>query len=250
MKTKDDWQDLPCIPDPGCPACQGAGFVHPLKEDGSPDYGRAIPCPAPNCLLESIRAYKRGEPFARIQGVTEPGQTFDTFKPVPGTENALKYARALARGESEFIWLLIYGGVGNGKTHLCNAIATEALSRGVDVRMISIADLLSDLRSSMAEHGTDKLIRELKEIFLLILDDWGVEYGSDWERAKFDELMTSRFANARPTVLTSNKDVTELPARIKSRFEDRDLSRIAYDSAGDYRKGRKGIPEKSPKFWG
>lgn len=235
MKTDDGWEGSPFSPDSGCSVCKGAGFVHPLRE-GSTNYSRVIPCPAPNCLLESIRAYKRGEPFARIQGVTEPRQTFDTFEPIPGTENALKYAKALAQGGSEFIWLLIYGGVGNGKTHLCNAIANQALSRGIDAHIASVADLFSQLRSSMDDHATDKLMQELKQTFLLILDDLGVEYGTDWEKSKFDELMTSRFANARPTVLTTNKDITDLPLRIRSRFEDKRLSRIAYNSAADYRK--------------
>ena len=237
-KTSDGWENLPYCPNPDCLICKGAGFVHPLRENGSPNYAKAIPCSAPNCLLANIQAYKRGEPFARMQGITQPRQTFDTFTPVPGTENALKYSKALAQGKSEFIWLLIYGGVGNGKTHLCNAVAQEALSCSINARLTSVADLFSHLRSSMDNHSTDKLMIELKETFLLILDDWGVEYGSDWEQAKFDELMTSRFANARPTVLSTNKDIANLPPRIKSRFEDKRLSRIAYNSAPDYRKRR------------
>lgn len=239
MMINGSWEGAPYSPDPDCSVCKGAGFVHPQKDGASPNYHRVIPCPAPNCLLQSMKAHERGEPFARKHGVTEPTQIFATFEPVPGTENALKYAQALAQGESEFIWLLIYGGVGNGKTHLCNAIANEALSRGLSVRVTSVADLFSELRSSIDDHGADKLMEEIKRTFLLVLDDLGVEYGTDWEQAKFDELMASRFANARPTVLTTNKDITNLPSRIRSRFEDRRLSRVAYNSAGDYRKRRR-----------
>lgn len=234
--TESEWSNLPYSPDPGCSACLGVGFVHPVKENGKADYSRVICCPFPGCLRDSIRAYRSGEPFIRRRGVTAPEQTFETFQPVSGTEEALKYARNLAGGKAQFIWLLLYGGVGNGKTHLCNAIAHEALGRGVDVYMTSAAELFSHLRQSMNDHSTDALIAKFKQTFLLILDDWGVEYGSEWEQAKFDELMTSRFANARPTVLTTNRDVSELMPRIRSRFEDRKLSRIAFDGAGDYRK--------------
>ena len=236
MRIEGDWVDMPYSPNPGCPLCKGIGFVHPLREDGVPNYRDIIPCPARSCLLESVKAYKRGELFIRKQGITGTKQTFDAFDPIPGTEKAFKYAKALVQEEAQFIWLLIYGGVGNGKTHLCNAIALEMISNGKNARMVSVADLFSDLRRSMRSHSTDDLLAELKGVFLLILDDWGVEYGSDWEQAKFDELLTSRFASALPTVLTTNKDILELPDRIRSRFGDRRLSRIAYDSAQDYRK--------------
>ena len=214
--------------------------MHPRKAGGGVDYARAVPCRAADCLLERVSVYRSGEPFARAQGVTAPQQTFETFDPVPGTVEALKYARAIGDGTSQFIWLLIYGGVGNGKTHLCNALARRALGRGVDVRIKAVAELFSELRSSFDTHGSEGVMEGLKRTFLLVLDDLGVEYGSDWEKAKFDELMTARFANARPTVLTTNRDLNELPPRIRSRFEDRGLSRMAHNSAGDYRKTKRG----------
>ena len=66
----------------------------------------------------------------------------------------------------------------------------------------------------------------------------GVEYGSDWEMAKFDELMTSRFATAKPTILITNKELTELPERIQSRFKDKVMARAIHNSASDYRQRR------------
>ena len=145
----------------------------------------------------------------------------------------------MALGSASFIWLLIYGQTGNGKTHLCNAIVREVRDRGLDVRMILAADLFSLLREAMSNHQTDTLLRKFKDIFFLAIDDYGVEYGSDWELAKFDELMTSRFATAKPTVLITNKELTELPGRIQSRFKDKVMARAVHNSASDFRSVRK-----------
>ena len=214
---------------PYCEVCKGAGFVHPRQGERI-IYSEVIPCSAPGCLLSTEKARQPTE----VQR-----QTFENFLPVPGTEKALKAAKSLASGEAKFIWLLIYGNTGNGKTHLGNAIVKEVRERGLDVRMILAADLFSQLREAMEQHHTDTLLRKFKDIFFLAIDDYGVEYGSEWEEAKFDELMTSRYATGKPTVLITNKDLADLPPRVRSRFEDKVMSRAIQNSAGDYRKTRK-----------
>jgi len=203
--------------------------VHPRDGDRI-IYSVIKPCVASGCLLDSLR----GQMPTEIQR-----QTFETFQQVPGTERALKAAKALASGEAKFIWLLIYGGTGNGKTHLCNAIVREVRDRGLDVKMILAAELFSLLREAIKENKTDEMLRKFKDIFFLAIDDYGVEYGSDWESAKFDELMTSRFMTAKPTVLITNKDISELPSRISSRFGDTKIAKAVLNSAPDYRSKRK-----------
>jgi len=95
------------------------------------------------------------------------------------------------------------------------------------------------LKEAIADNRTDTLLRRFKEVEFLVIDDYGVEYNSEWELAKFDELMTSRFATARPTVVITNKDLSVIPERVISRFKDRAVSRICYNDAEDYRETRK-----------
>lgn len=226
IEGQDAWWGLPYRPNPDCPVCKGAGFRHPCEE-GRINYSLVIVCCEPGCLEESVRGNKAGEVM---------GQTFDTFQPVAGTEKALKAARELASGDAKFIWLLIFGRTGNGKTHLCNAIIKGVRDRGIEVRMVLAGDLFSLLREAIRDNKTDEVLRRFKDILFLAIDDYGVEYGSDWEQAKFDELMTSRFATAKPTVLITNKDISELPERIQSRFKDKIMARAIQNSAPDYRK--------------
>lgn len=205
--------------------CKGAGFVHPYV-GGKVVYRQAIPCREPGCLAGIIQNGVRGE--AR-------DQTFLNFEPQTGAKKALNAAHELAFGRSEFVWLLLYGGPGCGKTHLCNAMIKEVRERGWEAKLIMAADLFSMLRQAISENRTDEVLTKLKELFFLVIDDYGVEYGSNWEEAKFDELMTSRYSRGLPTVVTTNKDFEALPDRIKSRFKDKRMSQAVYNSAPDYR---------------
>lgn len=212
--------------------------MHPVDGD-KVIYSKIIPCSHKGCLRDAVRAYQRGEPFAKEHGLTSIEQTFGTFKPVKGTETALKFAREFAHG-GDFVWLLIYGGTGNGKTHLCNAIAKDSLERGHDVKMITAADMFAEMRLGIEHKNAETVIKKFKDIFVLIVDDWGVEYGTEWEKAKFDEVMTSRYSTVRPTVVTTNQDITELSQRLRSRFDDKFMSRMAHNSGLDFRKEKGG----------
>ena len=237
---QSDWENLPYWPNPNCSLCKGAGFVHPVGDGGKADWARTFPCKNHGCLADSLMAYRTGKPFLRQHGVVDKEeQTFGNFLPIEGTQKSLEYAKQLAYGKSSFIWLLICGGTGSGKSHLCNAIAKEVLKRGIDAQLILSAELFSSLRLGMSDHTTEQRIKAFKDIFFLIIDECGLEYGSNWEEEKFDELMSFRWMIGSPTVVTSNKDIAALPARVKSRFEDGRLSRIVLNRAPDYRKGRK-----------
>jgi primosomal protein DnaI len=132
-------------------------------------------------------------------------------------------------------FLLCYGSPGNGKTHLCNALAIVLNENKIGLRLYAVADLLSDLKMAMADNSIELKIRFLKTIPALILDDYGVNYGSEWEFAKIDEIFTARFRDERITVMTTNLDFDSLPERIKSRFKDSELSVAVLNNGLDQR---------------
>jgi DNA replication protein DnaC len=232
------WEAVPYRPLFNCPQCKGYGFLYPRKPDGSADYRKVVPCTHPGCYADGAKAYKRGE-IVRQSGVIGLRQTFDTFnKDVPGVKKAYSAAWKIAEGGADFIWLIIYGGVGNGKTHLLKAITNRVAERGIEVRLIMMADLLSELRMAINTNQTDCRMKQLKETPYLLIDELGLEYGTDWEKEKIEELLASRWANGRFTVVATNRDIEELPGRIKSRFKDRYLSRWVKNEASDYRATR------------
>jgi len=223
--TRDEWEGIPYKPNEHCNVCKGAGFLHPMEGDRI-GYNRIVTCNAPGCLADSVDGKVSRE-------VSQ--QTFETFIPVNGTEKALQAAKELAYGEAKFVWLAIFGATGNGKSHLCRATVKVVRERGLDVKMVMAADLFSMLREAMSSNRTDEVLRMFKDVLFLVIDDYGVEYGSEWEAAKFDELMTSRYAKALPTMLATNKALKDLPDRVRSRFTDKVMSRAIHNSAPDFR---------------
>lgn len=212
--------------------------MHPRDPDGVIDYKRTIPCHHPGCYAEDYQAYRRGE-IVQQSGVTGLQQTFATFRStVPGVQKAYAAALKIAEGEGDFIWLIVYGGVGNGKSHLLSAIANRVMERGICLRLVMMAELLSGLRMAMDTHQVDFKMKELKEVPYLLIDELGLEYGTEWEKEKIEELLAARWANGRFTVVATNRDIEDLPPRIKSRFQDRHFSRWVKNEAADYRQTR------------
>lgn len=236
--TTDEFEGLPYEALPDCPKCAGAGFVHPLGPDEKVDYSQTIPCDYLGCLADQSKSHKLGV-MIENSGVTERKQSFENFNTsIKGVSKAYQAAERIAEGSKGFKWLIIYGGVGNGKTHLLNAIANRVMDRGIPVRLVMMAELLGELRSAIETHQVDFKIRELKEIPCLLIDEYGLELGSDWEKEKIEELLAARWNRGLFTVVVTNKDIEQLPPRLKSRFLDRQFSRAVLNEAGDYRAKR------------
>ena len=70
----------------------------------------------------------------------------------------------------------------------------------------------------------------------LLIDELGLELGTDWEKEKIEELLANRWNNGRFTVVATNRDINELPPRLNSRFQDKRLSRCVKNEASDYRR--------------
>jgi DNA replication protein DnaC len=74
--------------------------------------------------------------------------------------------RWLADGES----IILYGPVGVGKTHLAQALAHNAIRRGIDVRFTKTSRLLADLAGGHADRTWDKRLRVYTRPGVLVLD--------------------------------------------------------------------------------
>ena len=234
---RDPWAGMAYRPNPTCPFCHGAGFVHPVDDCGFPVYDKVVPCKAHGCILDSHNQYHTSPTYERTRGIAPSEQTFENFRCLPGNEEALRYARTFAsNAESEWIWLLVYGKPGNGKSHLCNATARVLNRNGVPVKVTTTANMLSQLRKAVRGEGMDVALDEYKDVFYLIIDDFGIEKGTDWEKATIDDLMVTRYEQLRPTMVTTNIEPSQLPPRMRSRFEDTELARIVENTADDYRR--------------
>ncbi len=150
-------------------------------------------------------------------------------------ENAYNQARNFA--ENQEGWLLLMGRYGCGKTHLAAAIANYAIDAGVSTLFLTVPDLLDWLRyaySGTAMSFEDRF-EEIREIPLLILDDFGTQNATPWAQEKIFQIMNHRYVNQLPTVITSNMLINDFEGRIRSRMQDPDLVTVVKILAPDYR---------------
>lgn len=169
--------------------------------------------------------------------------TFEKFNQrVSGTRAAFDAFKALATGETDQPFLLCCGGVGNGKTHLCEALVIQMRKRGYLTRYNKVVEILRILKGAMDNEAmppVDTLIARFAEARVLILDDYGIEYGSRWEQSVIEDLIDERYRARRITVLCTNLDISELPERIGSRFSDPEVAVKVLNEGADYRKRRR-----------
>jgi len=184
----------------------------------------------------------------RSLGVSSLSNTFQNFLPWPGTEEALAAFKALASGETKWQMLLCYGGVGNGKTYLCEATTIALADRGLFARVNTMAGVMRSLRGGLdkdAIFGYNEMFPRLCKLKRLIIDDVGMgSSGSDWEYGQLEELIAERYRENLFTILTTNRDIKPdtkhpntpvIPERIVSRFRDREKARLVLNQGEDYR---------------
>ena len=194
----------------------------------------------------------RGEPGGLTRSIHRldmvlPDMAFETFRPEGGglkgpVRDNLREACKLARNWAERPegWLVLIGKHGCGKTHLASAIAGYRRSRGDDVLMVLVPQLLDFLRSTYGDEGvsTYEALDEVERAKLLILDDFSESIGTPWSRERLDVLLNYRYLNRLPTVVTSSLSPDQMEPRIWSRMSDMRLSTVYEIMAPDYRTGR------------
>ncbi len=235
-----------------CPICGGLGVVSADVPVGHPDFGKAFPC---ICQADKLKTRKAAQLRALSNLDAYGDKTFYTFEIdyslldpdelhlcqiFPNASDAqnlgepyrrqIKIAAELAfqYAQEPVGWLLLQGGYGTGKTHLALAIANYRLDQGDAVLFITVPDLLDHLRAAFgpsSEIAYDERFEQLRNAPLLILDDLGAESQTPWALEKLYQLFGYRHARRLPTVITTNQELNNLDARIRSRLTDRSLTR-------------------------
>ena len=192
--------------------------------------------PSPNQIPNLTDSLSNKERLIESLGVSNLDNTFENFKPMPGTEQALAAFKAVLDGPQ--FMLLCYGGVGNGKTHLCEAAAIELYKRGKFCRVMKMPEMLSTLRRAInnPEMDYDTVLGNYCYGERLIMDDIGAG-GSDREFGDrvLETIVGARYGRQLFTTMTSNREFSELPERVRSRFEDAVTSYLVLNEGVDYR---------------
>ncbi len=176
---------------------------------------------------DSLLKYSNLGSLARVDfsHVRPAGNAGDV--PLEEFQHAVEVAKSFA--EDPAGWLVFVGPSGSGKTPLAAAIANRRLEKGQPAFYISVPDLLDHLRSSFApgtETPYDELFQQVKNVPLLVLDDFGSQLSTLWAREKLDQLLNYRYANRLATVILSSVPVDEWDDRMRTRAKDSELCRV------------------------
>lgn len=123
--------------------------------------------------------------------------------------------------------LLFLGNTGLGKTHLSLAIAGQVIDKGYGVVYGSAQNLLGKLEKekfsfSAQDSDEQSYLSLVLECDLLILDDLGTEFLSQFVTSMLYNIINTRLLEARPTIISTNLSFQE----ISKRYTDRLASRL------------------------
>ena len=121
--------------------------------------------------------------------------------------------------------LLLIGPTGTGKTHISTAIAKTLIEKGVEVIYDSAQNIVSAFEKDKFRSGYGAYEPEgakYLECELLILDDLGAEFVSQFTVSCLYNLLNTRINKGLSTIISTNLS----PAELSERYEDRIYSRI------------------------
>lgn len=177
--------------------------------------------------MKSRIRFERLAKWSGVPRATIRSHRLYTFLPAKGARTAHKAAIAFASGNAAHWFLTFIGEAGRGKSHLAIGIGWHWLENDIGLmKYYQVESLLDELRRGydakpgQALYSFDQLMKWIKEVSLLILDDLGVEQSTPWARAKLDEIIDHRYVNEMPTVFTTNLTVDELQSRVSSRLSE------------------------------
>ena len=124
------------------------------------------------------------------------------------TETARFYVKHWEEMKRDNIGLLFWGAVGTGKSFLAGCIANALLEQEIPVRMTNFAEVLNDLSSNFSEKN--EYIKSLCRFPLLILDDFGMERGTEYGLEQIYAVIDGRYRSGKPLIVTTNLTLNEL----------------------------------------
>lgn len=152
------------------------------------------------------------------------GCRFDTYKAVTDRQRrALAIAKNYA-GSQEGGILVLCGKPGTGKTHLACAVAATFIERHQSALFATVTSAVRHVKDTYrrdSDRSESQAMKDLVSPALLVLDEVGVQLGTEHEMRIMFEVVNERYADCRPTILISNLDEAQLLGFVGARLMDR-----------------------------
>ena len=162
----------------------------------------------------------------KIESQLNPNYNFDNF--LEGDSNRLARSAGLAvpakPGGTSFNPLLVFGGVGLGKTHLAHAIGVDIKDKYPEktVLYISAEKFTQQYIDSVKKNNRNDFIHFYQLVDVLIIDDVQFLSGKSGTQDVFFHIFNHLHQNGKQVILTSDKapvDMQDIEQRLLSRFK-------------------------------
>lgn len=213
---------------------------------------REVWTPCPDCEEARVSAERQAEAekaataaCQRLEALLEDaaiprrfiGRTLQTYRAetaeqkralAVATDYADNFAQKAKRGDS----LILLGAPGTGKSHLAAAILQAILPEYCGL-YTTCSGVIRAVRSTWrpnSEKTESQVLSVLFTVPLLVIDEIGVQYGTDSEQNILFDVMDRRYRDMMPTVLLANlklkREKPEDPAGIREVLGERIYDRL------------------------
>lgn len=140
----------------------------------------------------------------------------------PATATVRRYAEKWEEISRADIGLLLFGGVGTGKSFAAACLANYLIDRKIPVCMTNLSGILNGVQWE----DRNAFVDDLTQYPLLILDDFGMERQTEYALEQVFNVIDARYRSGKPLVVTTNLSLSEMKnpkSRDHARIYDRVL---------------------------
>lgn len=117
---------------------------------------------------------------------------------------AANFGRHAKTGES----LILAGKPGTGKGHMAASVMNKLMPEYLPVYTTCL-DMIRSVRDTWrkdSRFSESQVLQEYEDAALLIIDEIGVQYGTDGEQTIIFDVLDRRYRQMRPTIFITNQD--------------------------------------------
>lgn len=213
---------------------QQISITHIVKNKQTVSVPKKEPLPEPETKQTTINKPEIVHQVEKKSGPTENSHkkhpqlnenfTFETF--VPGENSIYAYNASISAAKNPgkaYNPILIYGGVGLGKTHLMQALGNFIYSNNEKSKIAytSAENFTNEFTASLKNQTIDNFKKKYRSLDVLLLDDIQFLEGKEGTQEELFHTFNSIYDKNGQIVFTSDRPIKELKGfteRISSRF--------------------------------
>ena len=156
------------------------------------------------------------------------GRTFENFNAVTEPQRAaLNVTKSFADNFESHLkrgtGLILSGLPGTGKSHLAGAVLQSIMPRhcGLYTTCMGVIRAVRGTWRKESERSETDVLNLFGGVPLLVLDEIGVQYGTDGEQTILFDVLDKRYRDMKPTILLTNQNLAGFKQFVGERSADR-----------------------------